>query len=188
MNTIDDAERLAKYLSQTRYNNNISQERMAMALHVSKNTVAAYEKGTSSPDFWQILEWYKICGQNPTPDLFKLINPEFDKEQCNDEEISRAADILVSSLSDHKKRCVNYLLAGCNGDPYAMIDLFVAYAHLPMYYRFGIANFIFETFKLCQSVDWLKDTDKIMPNIELLEDAILLGREAAVNGKDNYVN
>lgn len=190
MNNIEDAKRLAKLLSEARYKSGISQEQMAMALRVSKNTVYNFEKGTSTPDLFQFMAWYETLGLNPTSYILQYMNPsdiEGVTADSSDEQILESLDTLLNELTPHLRRCVLYLLFGSHqGDPYAMLQLFVAHAHLPMNYRFSIANTILETYKMCERCGDLKDTSHVMPDIEALEKAVKQGREAAINGQDGY--
>ncbi|MDD6038052.1 MAG: helix-turn-helix transcriptional regulator [bacterium] len=191
MNNIEDSKRMAKLLSEARYKVGVSQEQMAMALRVSKNTIYNFEKGTSTPDLFQFMAWYETLGLNPTSYILQYMNPyEFDglSAEASEEQIQESLNTLLNELTPHQKRCVLYLLFGSyQGDPYAMLQLFVAHAHLPMHYRFSIANTILETYKMCEKCGDLKDTSHVMPDIETLEKAVRQGREAAINGKDGYV-
>lgn len=189
MGSIEDAKRLASMLLIARKKSGLSQEEMAMALGVSKNTIYNFEKGTSCPTLTQLMSWYNAAEINPTRDILHYCNPDefFDIEEESTVDLKDSLHALIEELSLEQQKGIMYLLCGSyRGDPLAMIQLFIAHAHLPIDYRFSIAKTICETYKLCEHAGTLRETDKIMPNIHALENAIEKGRNAAINKQDGY--
>lgn len=189
MNNSENAKRLAKILSRTRNEVGLSQEDMALELGVSRMTVSNWEKGTSRCDMVQFFHWFEALGKNPIPYVLQFFTPDTFEDlehSSSDERIDEAVEELLQSLSNESKRSILYLLYGIAGDPFAMLQLFVAHSHLPMEYRFSIANHICEAYKMCEANGTLKDTDKIKPDIALLEEAIEAGKDAAITGKATY--
>lgn len=189
MNGVKDAKRLATLLIQTRATGGRSQEDMALELGVSRNTISNWEKGTSRPDMLQFKNWFEILGMNPIPYVLQFFYPdkyEGAKHKAPDDLIEEAVDGLLKSLSIDAQRDILYLLYGIKGDPFAMLQLFVTHSHLPMHYRYSIANHILATYQLCSENNTLVDLDKIMPDIDHLEKAIEAGKRAAIKGNDSY--
>lgn len=182
-------ENFAKIFSNSRYRAGVSQETMAAELCVSRKTIQNWENGVSSPSAFQLTEWFRVLNMNPTPYLFDYLNSEIrsDNTLTKEEKLQETFEKTMNELTVFQKRCTLYLLTGTyQGDPYAIQQLFVAYAHLPMQCRFSIANQICEMYKLCESANSLKDTQYVMPDIDALEKAIKAGRIAAINGNDWY--
>lgn len=184
------ARRVATILSKSRNEAGVSQDYMAVELGISRATVANWEKGTSKCDVVQLIQWFNALGKNPVSAFFEIGTPvdlPADFKSEDDEQITNDLITLITSLSTRQKQNIIYLLSGkFQGDPFAMIQLFLAHAHLPMNYRFSIANNISETYKMCEHAGTLKDTENVMPNIEELDAAIQLGRDAAIHNKDGY--
>lgn len=190
MNTVEYTKRLSSLLATSRAETEVSQETMALELGVSRGTIANWEKGLSKPDIIQFLQWFEVLGKNPTSSIFEFANPvKFENlfQEESDADVDDALNEMISSLSLQQKKGILYLLYGTyQGDPFAMLQLFIAHAHLPMEYRFSVANQICEIYKLCERANMLKDTERVMPNIPALEEAIQKGREAAIHKKDGY--
>lgn len=188
MNRAERVEEFAQIFAKSRNDAGISQNKLAAELGVSRNTIQNWESGISFPDLFQTFEWFRALGLNPTPYLFEYLNDEsrqstLTKEEKLDESFANICD----ELTINQKRCILYLLTGTyQGDPYAMLQLFVAHAHLPIQHRFFIANQIAETYKLCEMVGNLRDTNFIMPDMNVLNKAIQAGKEAAIKGEDGY--
>lgn len=179
----------AKIFSESRYHAGVSQEYMAAELGVSRKTIQNWENGISFPNFFQQTEWFRALKLNQTPYLFKYLNSDLRKDTnaSKEEKLEESFEKIMGELTVSQKRCIIYLLTGTyQGDPYALIQLFVAHAHLPMQYRFSIANQICETYKLCEQANMLRDTEYVLPDIEILEKAITAGREAAIKGEHGY--
>lgn len=190
---ISRAERVkefAKIFSDSRYKAGVSQEYMAAELGVSRKTIQNWESGTSFPNVFQLYEWFRALNLSPNPYLFEYLNSEIrqDTTLTDEEKLEASFKRICDELTISQKRDILYLLTGTyQGDPYAMLQLFVAHAHLPIQQRFFIANQIAETYKMCEMVGNLKDTEYILPDMDCLNRAINAGREAAIRGDDGYI-
>lgn len=179
----------SKIFSESRADAGVSQDWLAAELGVSRKTIQNWENGTSMPNYFQQLEWFRALKLNQTPYLYKYVNHEIrnNENMSKEEKFDISFESLMKDLNISQKRCITYLLTGTyQGDPYALLQLFVAHAHLPMAYRFSIANQILETYKLCNHANMLQDTEYILPDINVLEEAISAGRTAAINGESGY--
>ena len=84
-----------------------SQEFMALELGISKKTVQNWEKGLSSPDLFQCLEWFRVLGLNPMTYLMEFIYPEADS--------NASEDALSAVLTPRQKKSVTYIYTGSHG-------------------------------------------------------------------------
>lgn len=186
----DRVSDFAKIFSESRADAGVSQDWLAAELGVSRKTINNWETGVSAPNYFQQLEWFRALKLSQTPYLYKYVNSEIrsDKNLSKEEKLEQSFDKIIGELTIEQKRCITYLLTGTyQGDPYSLIQLFVAHAHLPMLQRFSIANQIYETYKVCEESNQLKDTEYIMPDLETLAKAIEAGREAAIKGERGYI-
>lgn len=190
MSRADRVKNFAKIFSESRADAGVSQEWLAAELGVTRRTINNWETGISAPNYFQQLEWFRALKLSQTPYLYKYVNSDIrnDKSLSNEDKFEQSFDRIINELTIEQKRCITYLLTGTyQGDPYALIQLFVAHAHLPMLQRFSIANQIYETYKVCEESGQLKDTEYILPDLETLTKAIEAGREAAIKGEHGYI-
>ena len=71
---------------------------------ISKKTVQNWEKGLSSPDLFQCLEWFRVLDLNPMTYLMEFIYPESDAGADDDR--------LTASLTPRQKKSVSYIYTG----------------------------------------------------------------------------
>lgn len=179
----------SRIFSESRYDAGKSQEYMAAELGVSRKTIQNWESGVSSPSYFQMLEWFRALNLSEVPYIHKYKNSEIinNDSLTKEEKLEKSFDATMKELNVAQKRAIIYLLKGTyQGDPYSLLQLFVAHAHLPMQHRFFIATQISETYKMCEMIGNLRDTKYILPDMEVLDKAINAGREAAVKGFESY--
>lgn len=189
MNRADRVKEFAKIFTKSRATAGVSQDYIAAELGVTRKTIQNWESGSSSPNAFQLTEWFRALNLNPTPYLFEFFNSEIrqDDSLSKEEKLEQSFEQSMSSLSVEQKRKLLYIITGTyQGDPNAIIELCIAHAHLPMQFRFSLANQVYETYKLCEQAGLLRDDDYIMPNVSILENAIDAGRIAAIEGKHGY--
>lgn len=167
-----------------------SQEYMAMELGVSKRTVQNWEKGISSPTFFQSLEWFRILNTNPFPYYLALTYPDKLKGlkgSDSDDKINEAFDALVEALPINAKRALLYLFYGEHGSsPNAVIQMMLAHMHTPLQSRITQAMVTAHMYEMEKELGNLICKDNILPNMDTLNDAILKARIAALNHEYGY--
>ena len=167
-----------------------SQEFMAIELGVAKKTVQNWEKGISSPSFFQSLEWFRVLTLNPFPYYMSLMYPkEFShiKSANTDDEIDEAFDTLVKQISIEDKRALLYIYCGRHGgDPHTIINLILAHLHTPLQARITQAMLISYIYELQATTDNLICKDDVMPNITELNDSLMRARVAALQKSYGY--
>ena len=167
-----------------------SQEYMAMELGVSKRTVQNWEKGISSPTFFQSLEWFRILHTNPLPYFLALVYPDKLKGlkgTDSDEKINEAFDVLAKTLSIGAKRALLYLYYGEHGSsPNAILQMMLAHLHTPLQSRITQATVTAHMYEMEKELGNLICPDNIMPNMDTLNDAIFKARLAALHHEYGY--
>lgn len=169
---------------------NKSQEFMSLELGIAKKTVQNWEKGISSPSFFQSLEWFRVLNINPFPYYMSLMYPkEFNKIKLanTDDEINEAFDTLIKQISIDDKRALLYIFYGAHGgDPHTIINLMLAHLHTPLQARITQAMLISYIFEMQEEIDNLICKEDIMPNIAELNDSIMRARVAALHKQYGY--
>lgn len=169
-----------------------SQEYMAMELGVAKKTVQNWEKGVSSPSFFESLEWFRVLNVNPFPFYMSILYPDKTnklKHISSDEDINDAFETLIKQISVNDKRALLYLYYGSHGSsPHSLLQLILAHLHTPLKYRITQANSIVSNYTLLEGLNELKDTDKIMPDMDDLKDSIVRANVAVLHNELGYTN
>lgn len=183
-------ERFAKIWWRSRTEAKKSQEYMALNMGVSKRTVQNWERGISSPDFFQSAEWFRILGQNPIhyyleylyPEMFETLSPEND-----DRDIGEKLLFLVENMTPVEKRQLLYLMAGNHGSSwYSLLQMFTAHCHTSMKSRVAAARVIAENYEMEAKSGDLVCLDNVMPDMDVLNYAIEQGKQAAKDRKTGY--
>lgn len=184
------AEHFAKIHAIARCKAGKSQEYMAMELGVSKKTIQNWENGTSSPSFFQSLEWFRALNMNPFPHYLELVYPEELnglKGTDSDEKINEAFDALAETLPISAKRALLYLFYGEHGSsPNAIIQLMLAHLHTPLQSRIAEATLTAQMYEMASELDNLVCKDNIMPDMDVLNDAILHAKISAIHQECGY--
>ena len=182
--------RFAKIFISSRYECGKSQEFMAAELGVSRKTVQNWEKGLSSPSFFQATEWFRVLGLNPIPYYLEFIFPHMNLEsqhELDSNEVSLALHENIDQLTDTERRQLLYLLTGRHGSsPSAVLHLLNAHLQTPIRDRFNAAHTIYQNYVIEKQMNNLVNPDDIQPDLDLLKHAIEEGRQAIYNGNTGY--
>lgn len=193
-NRIDRAKRFSKIWWQSRADAGVSQEYMALGLGISKKTVQNWEKGTSSPSFFQGLEWFNLLGINPMPYFYEFIYPGALGQSnmgrsidTNDEQVSKFLALLIEEMPMEERRALLYLLYGNHGSsPYAVLQMLLAHLQSPMKDRVSHAASIVQDYEIAKELGNITRPDNIQPRIDFLKSAVAHGRNAAVKNHFGY--
>lgn len=162
-----------------------SQEYMAAEMNVSKKTVQNWEKGISSPTFFQSLEWFRILNINPFPLYLELVYPKKLKglkSSDSEEKTNEAFDALVETLPLSAKQALLYLFFGEHGsNPNAVIQLLLAHLHTPRQTRVVQSLLTAHMYEIEQERGNLICENDIMPNMETLNEEIMRARISAIH-------
>ena len=186
----DRAKAFAETHAKVRCKEGKSQEYMAMELGVSKRTVQNWEKGISSPTFFQSLEWFRILNTNPFPYYLALTYPDELmglKGSDSDEKINEAFDALAETLPISAKRALLYIFYGEHGSsPNAILQMVLAHLHTPLQARITQATVTAHMYEMEEELGNLICKDNILPNMDTLNEAILKARIAALHHEYGY--
>ena len=191
-NDIDRAKRLAKILKSSRERFGKTQDYLAIGLNVSKNTIVNWEKGTSKPDIFQLLDWFELLGTNPIPYMYQLMNPTLMHDLKPSDSIKKLHEALLlidDNLPEKRIRTKLYHEYGTyGGDPYAIEQLMLMYEKLPIEHRLIIAKLIFNVFKLCEEKHELNPDDEthVYPDTDYIKESLIVATEAAINNDFGY--
>ena len=183
-------ERFTRILTKSRQKSNVSQEHMAAELGVSRRTIQNWEMGNSCPTFFQVIEWFRVLGQNPAsyyreflyPEAFKDLEPSDD-----DDRISDALQIVFNNLSIAEKRTLLYLFHSDHGSStLAILQMLLAHLHTDMKSRVLVGRMILESFEMSEKRDELVNTDCIMPDLDIFQQAIEKCKQAAIKRESGY--
>ena len=189
MSDIDDAKLLASLLSQARVDSNKSQEHLSLAIGVSKNTIYNWEKGTSAPNLRQVLKWFQTCGLNPFPYMLQYVFPGsfIDSGTDDVEKLRETMHSYVDSMPEQMLREMAFITFGQHGSSsFSVVQMMVAHLHTDMRSRVAAARLVMENYELCQHTNSLVCPDDVQPDLKILEDGILSGKNAVANGENGY--
>lgn len=169
-----------------------SQEYIALELGVTKKTVQNWEKGLSSPSFFQSLEWFRVLNINPFPFYMDVLYPDKVagvKSSDSDEKIDEAFNALIQNISINDKRALLYLYYGDHGSsPHSVIQLMLAHLHLPLTLRINDACNVDTNYKMAKELNTLVCPDNIKPDLSDFKSSIIKALEASKNNKNSYTN
>lgn len=186
------AKRFAKIWWQSRADGKKSQEYMALGLGVSKKTIQNWEKGTSSPSFFQSTEWFHLLAINPLPYYLAFLYPDQLSTLCpstQDEKVEEALLALVKQSMPQEKRQLLYLMAGHHGSSwYSLLQMFTAHCHTTMRSRVAAARLILENFEMEKETGDLVSPLNVMPDTQMLQKAVMQGKQAVLNKENAYAS
>ena len=181
---IKDALRDARAISEK------SQEYMALELGVARKTIQNWEKGTSEPTIKQAIEWFRVLGVSPIPYLFQTVYPDMEGINSNHkiDNLRSSLETLIEMLPEEGVRQLLYLFYGDHGSsPRAVLNMITAHLQTPMKDRVTNGTVVLKNYRIAERKNELTSTEHVMPNVPLLERAIELGEDAAVNNELAYV-
>ena len=190
MNRLDNSERLARLLRDSRNASGRSQDYIAKALGVSKKTIQNWEQGLGSPNFRTTFEWFEVLGVPMLPYIMAYLHPrEVYKinPQSSFPEIKKALHAYIDELSEDKCRKMLYFHYGDHGStPAGMQEAVTAYLHLPLSMRIHISANILTAYEIAEAQDKLIQPEHVMPDIEALREYVKAGLRAAKENKNSY--
>lgn len=182
------ALRFSKIWWKSRSDAGKSQEYMSLSLGVSKKTIQNWEKGISSPDFFQTTEWFRVLGLNPFHYYLEFLYPWiFSSDEKDDEEIEKALLELIRNSSHMEKKQLLYLMSGDHGSSwYSLLQMFTAHCHTSMQSRVSAARIITENYEMEEKTGKLVCPDDVRPDLIMLNESINQGKQAALEAKKGY--
>lgn len=185
----DRAKRFAQIWWKSRSQAGKSQEYMAMCVGVSKRTIQNWERGTSFPDLFQSVEWFRALGANPLPYYLEFLYPDLYEGTDDDEKLEESLIELVKLCTPFEKRELMFLMAGKHGSSWhSLLQMFTAHCHTSMQSRVTAARIISENYDMEKETGKLVCQECVQPNVEILKRAIQEGKVSAEQKKTGYTN
>lgn len=185
------ATKIGTALAKARVSANLSQREMAHMIEKNERTVQNWEKGVSSPDSDEIMDWCSACGVSPITVFMEVIHPDLYKEADNkksDAAVDQELQMLVQALPPLTKRLLLFVLKGRHGSsPPAVISEIAANLHCPLNNRASVCGTIIDQYTYAQIAGLDPCPDAPHPPIDDLKINYKAGRAAAENGAFGYI-
>lgn len=191
MNNVEISEKFANMWVSSRTAANKSQEYMAKALGVSRQTVQNWEKGLGCPNQMMGFKWFQVLGVQPLPYYLQILHPDMEgiSPKDDDQKIEDALIECIKDLTPDQKRKLLYLFYGNHGSsPSGIIELMTTHLHNPLRDRITIANTVLASYNLAESLGEVVQPDHILPNTKLLEESLVNSIDAVKHRMDAYTN
>lgn len=180
--------RFANMHSMARIDADKSQDYVAQQLGVSKKTVQNWEKGISTPSFFDSLEWFRVLHLNPFPYYLEYVYGTRN-DTPTDEKVEEEFSVLMKALPTKTKRAMLFIFFGRHGSsPISLVDLTLAHIHTPLSSRVINAINIKHNYEMAEARGELICQDNVMPDMEQLEVSINEGKTSAINNEFGYVS
>lgn len=185
------ATKIGTALAKARVSANLSQREMAHMIEKNERTVQNWEKGVSSPDSDEIMDWCSACGVSPITVFMEVIHPDLYKEadsKKSDAAVDQELQMLVQALPPLTKRLLLFVLKGRHGSsPPAVISEIAANLHCPLNNRASVCGTIIDQYTYAQIAGLDPCPDAPHPPIDDLKINYKAGRAAAENGAFGYI-
>lgn len=181
----------AQMLHNLRMKKGLSKSKMAFLVGISDHTWARYESGDSAPTVPEFIYIYSRANADPLRTVLDFIYPDIYKElsaESNMDDLRKACcHFLEHVASDRMVREWNYLAFGEHGSSNkSQLEMFTMIDHLPMKYRYMIANDVLKYWEIASSHNELIGLDHIMPDVNLFKKGLQKGKEATLKGENAY--
>lgn len=178
-------------LAKARVKAGLSQREMARMIEKNERTVQNWEKGQSSPDSDEIMDWCTACGVSPITIFMEMLHPDLYKVPDDgkaDDELNAELCRFVVNLPPLTKRLLLFILKGSHGSsPPAVISEIAANLHCPLNNRVSVCGTIIDQYNFAQSMGLDPCPDAPQPHIDDLKINYKAGRTAAENGAFGYI-
>lgn len=182
-------DKFAKMWKKSREDAGKSQQYMAKALGVSRKTIQNWESGFSCPGQLMGFKWFEILDLQPLPYYLELLYGNYENlsTDSKDDKITACLLDLVAGLPENEKRKLMFILHGDHGGSVSgLLELFIAYLHLPLEYRLSIAQSILIDYNIVTA--YKKERHHIKPDVDMLDRSIKNGILSVAKQKQSYSN
>lgn len=185
------ASQIGKALAKARVSAGLSQVEIARRIEKGERTVQSWEKGCTSPDSDEIMDWCTACGVSPISVFMEMTHPDLYKVPDDgkaDDELNAELLRLVVNLPPLTKRLLLFILKGSHGSsPPAVISEIAANLHCPLNNRASVCGTIIDQYTYAQIAGLDPCPDAPQPPIDDLKINYKAGRAAAENGAFGYI-
>lgn len=185
------ATQIGKALAKARVSAGLSQVEIARRIEKGERTVQSWEKGCTSPDSDEIMDWCAACGASPIAVFMEMIHPELyatPDDGKTDTELDAKLCRFVVNLPPPTKRLLLFVLKGNHGSsPSAVISEVAANLHCPLNNRVSVCGIIINQYNFAQNMGLDPCPDDPQPPIDDLKVNYKAGREASEKGAQGYI-
>ena len=185
------ASQIGKALAKARVSAGLSQVEIARRIEKGERTVQSWEKGCTSPDSDEIMDWCTACGVSPITVFMEMIHPDLytaPDDGKADDELNAELSRLVVNLPPLTKRLLLFILKGSHGSsPPAVISEIAANLHCPLNNRASVCGTIIDQYTYEQISVLDQCPDDPQAEIDYLKINYKAGRASSENGALGYI-
>lgn len=184
------AAKIGTALAKARVSAGLSQREIARMIEKNERTVQNWEKGVSSPDCDEIMDWFTACGCSPLAPMQEMLHPELYKEPIqrkSDEDLDEALTKYFRTAPRIVKEMVLFILLGRHGSyPPAVFAEVCANLHTPLQNKVSVCGQILDNYGFAVATGADPIPWEVQPPVSLLQSAYQAGKEAAKSGESDY--
>lgn len=190
-NTIDLQKGCGLLLKELRESHNLSVSKMADLMKVDRRTWQKYEDGFISPSVIDFISFFDVLGKDALRPVLDFLYPDIYKGLSASSDITdlrnAAIHYLENIASDRFVRECVYIVMGSHGSNIEpQLQEFTMIDHLPLFYRYAIAEQVLIFWRLATTRNELIAPDHVMPDIDLFMEGLEKGINAIRQGKESY--
>ena len=185
------AAKIGTALAKARVEAGLSQREMAHLIGMTERTVQNWEKGQSSPDGDEIMDWFTACGASPLAAMQEMLHPELYRKQATnmtDEELDAAIAGFLDTSPRIVKEMILFIVLGKHGSyPPAAIAEICANLHTPLQNKVSVCSQVLDNYNCAVATHTDPVPDDVHPPLDLLETSYKAGKEASRRGETAYM-
>lgn len=189
---IQSAEICGEILSKSRVKAGLSRREMSERLGFSESTIKGWEAGLGSPTLSVLIDWFIETGCNLYKSLLDFLWPDYFfkvNETSSNETLQKAIQPYFEKVAGNLEiKRIHYLVFNNDFEKWnKLLELFFAFAQLPLYERYRIAELNRTAYKICKANGTLHTPDFELNNHSLETKAAIAAKEAVMSGKSGYM-
>ena len=185
------AAKIGTALAKARVEAGLSQREMAHLIGMTERTVQNWEKGQSSPDGDEIMDWFTACGASPLAAMQEMLHPELYRKQATnmtDEELDAAIAGFLDTSPRIVKEMILFIVLGKHGSyPPAAFAEICANLHTPLQNKVSVCGQVLDNYNCAVATHTDPVPDDVHPPLDLLETSYKAGKEASRRGETAYM-
>ena len=185
------AAKIGTALAKARVEAGLSQREMAHLIGMTERTVQNWEKGQSSPDGDEIMDWFTACGASPLAAMQEMLHPELYRKQATnmtDGELDAAIAGFLDTSPRIVKEMILFIVLGKHGSyPPAAIAEICANLHTPLQNKVSVCGQVLDNYNCAVATHTDPVPDDVHPPLDLLETSYKAGKEASRRGETAYM-
>jgi len=184
------ATKIGTTLAKARIAAGLSQREIARMIEKNERTVQNWEKGVSSPDCDEIMDWFTACGTSPLAAMQEMLHPELYRQTASDmtdEELNDALWTYFAQAPRIVKEMVLFIAMGRHGSyPPAVFAEVCANLHTPLHSKVNICGQVLDSYNWAMATGADPVPHEVQPPLDLLRTAYEAGKTASQNGEQAY--